>query len=140
MPGDFGLAWNFSVNSRTFLCCGTGNAGVGFEEVAGDGNGGHGSLRQGIEQLLTLSGQVRRQKTPSSPGPRMPPLHPDCSGHQHGQLLRWPGKFGLGADPALLVLKLVADFRQWLALFWPQARIKSWHRSSQYASSSSSHG
>ena len=80
---------------------------------------------ESIQELL-LSQSVERK--PSIPAAGKPPaLRPLRQQHGHACL---PGQFGLGTDPALLVLKLEADV--WQRASWSmQVRTRRRHRSSQ---------
>src|SRR4051812_45071081 len=110
MAAEVGSAWNFSVNWRTFRCCGLGSrAKASRNSLARATVGMGGLLRQQVEQLLVRQ-VVGEEDSPSLPAERLLPLRP--LGDQHGQPPLLPGQLGIGADPLLIILEFVAHDRQ----------------------------
>src|SRR3954471_12991264 len=102
MADEVGSALNFSVNSRTFRCCGLGSrAKASRNSLARATVGMGGSLRQEVEQPFL--GQLGSEEDRPAPIPeRRRPFGP--VGEQDGQAMLLPGQLGVGADPLVVVL------------------------------------
>src|SRR4051794_22206606 len=114
MAADFGLALNFSVNSRTFRCWARGTRAKASRKSEPMATVGVTALlRQSVEDLLFGPGVPGHEHGPAllaESGPRVRRL-----GKDDGDPRRLPGEFGLvRRHPAQVVPKLVADHRQGL--------------------------